>query len=179
MKRFVWLAISSQWYLIFSLSFFPVIIQNSILSTGTGRSRNSPLTERATLGQGIQNGKDRYSQTHAPILAIKERDILRKHRTSTGTFTCFHAHLFYRYLNLSRGTSASSLARTQHKHTQHTLVTKTGSADVLLTDSQTLADCLKTLPAGLGKAHGFSSRVGWALPDRKIRLVLKFRPSPQ
>ncbi|XP_059211591.1 serine/threonine-protein kinase MARK2 isoform X5 [Centropristis striata] len=31
---------------------------NSILSTGTGRSRNSPLTERATLGQGIQNGKD-------------------------------------------------------------------------------------------------------------------------
>ncbi|XP_033992538.1 serine/threonine-protein kinase MARK2 isoform X3 [Trematomus bernacchii] len=31
---------------------------NSILSTGTGRSRNSPLTERSTLGQGIQNGKD-------------------------------------------------------------------------------------------------------------------------
>ncbi|XP_077444472.1 serine/threonine-protein kinase MARK2-like isoform X5 [Stigmatopora argus] len=31
---------------------------NSILSTGTGRSRNSPLTERATLGQSIQNGKD-------------------------------------------------------------------------------------------------------------------------
>ncbi|XP_020499315.1 serine/threonine-protein kinase MARK2 isoform X7 [Labrus bergylta] len=31
---------------------------NSILSTGTGRSRNSPLTERTTLGQGIQNGKD-------------------------------------------------------------------------------------------------------------------------
>ncbi|XP_035005055.1 serine/threonine-protein kinase MARK2 isoform X4 [Hippoglossus stenolepis] len=31
---------------------------NSILSTGTSRSRNSPLTERATLSQGIQNGKD-------------------------------------------------------------------------------------------------------------------------
>ncbi|KAL3046565.1 hypothetical protein OYC64_004535 [Pagothenia borchgrevinki] len=31
---------------------------NSILSTGTSRSRNSPLTERSTLGQGIQNGKD-------------------------------------------------------------------------------------------------------------------------
>uniref|UniRef100_A0A665UN62 non-specific serine/threonine protein kinase n=1 Tax=Echeneis naucrates TaxID=173247 RepID=A0A665UN62_ECHNA len=31
---------------------------NSILSTSTGRSRNSPLTERATLSQGIQNGKD-------------------------------------------------------------------------------------------------------------------------
>uniref|UniRef100_A0A8B9JMC6 non-specific serine/threonine protein kinase n=1 Tax=Astyanax mexicanus TaxID=7994 RepID=A0A8B9JMC6_ASTMX len=29
---------------------------NSILSTGTSRSRNSPLTERATLG--VQNGKD-------------------------------------------------------------------------------------------------------------------------
>ncbi|KAK6323490.1 hypothetical protein J4Q44_G00058290 [Coregonus suidteri] len=36
---------------------------NSILSTGTGRSRNSPLTERATLGQGVQNGKDRYTHT--------------------------------------------------------------------------------------------------------------------
>uniref|UniRef100_A0A668VES5 non-specific serine/threonine protein kinase n=1 Tax=Oreochromis aureus TaxID=47969 RepID=A0A668VES5_OREAU len=31
---------------------------NSILSTGTGRSRNSPLTDRATLDQSIQNGKD-------------------------------------------------------------------------------------------------------------------------
>ncbi|KAM3590357.1 uncharacterized protein V6R79_008215 [Siganus canaliculatus] len=31
---------------------------NSILSTGTGRSRNSPLSERATMGQSIQNGKD-------------------------------------------------------------------------------------------------------------------------
>ncbi|XP_012718023.2 serine/threonine-protein kinase MARK2 isoform X3 [Fundulus heteroclitus] len=31
---------------------------NSILSTGTSRSRNSPLTERAPLGQSIQNGKD-------------------------------------------------------------------------------------------------------------------------
>uniref|UniRef100_A0A3B3QXC8 MAP/microtubule affinity-regulating kinase 3 n=1 Tax=Paramormyrops kingsleyae TaxID=1676925 RepID=A0A3B3QXC8_9TELE len=31
---------------------------NNILSTGTSRSRNSPLSERATLGQGVQNGKD-------------------------------------------------------------------------------------------------------------------------
>ncbi|XP_024915124.1 serine/threonine-protein kinase MARK2 isoform X6 [Cynoglossus semilaevis] len=31
---------------------------NSILSTSTARSRNSPLSESATLGQGIQNGKD-------------------------------------------------------------------------------------------------------------------------
>ncbi|XP_051800156.1 serine/threonine-protein kinase MARK2 isoform X5 [Acanthochromis polyacanthus] len=40
---------------------------NSILSTGTGRSRNSPLTERATLGQGIQNGKDSAQQQRAPV----------------------------------------------------------------------------------------------------------------
>ncbi len=33
-------------------------VQNSILSSGTSRSRNSPITERATLG--VQNGKDRY-----------------------------------------------------------------------------------------------------------------------
>nr|XP_061811033.1 serine/threonine-protein kinase MARK2-like isoform X2 [Nerophis lumbriciformis] len=39
---------------------------NSILSTGTGRSRNSPLTERATLGQGIQNGKDSAPPQRAP-----------------------------------------------------------------------------------------------------------------
>ncbi|KAK6291736.1 hypothetical protein J4Q44_G00375210 [Coregonus suidteri] len=31
---------------------------NSILSSGTGRSRNSPLSERASLGQGVQNDKD-------------------------------------------------------------------------------------------------------------------------
>ncbi|KAM8882638.1 serine/threonine-protein kinase MARK2 isoform 10-T10 [Synchiropus picturatus] len=39
---------------------------NSILSTGTGRSRNSPQTERATLGQGIQNGKDSAVPQRAP-----------------------------------------------------------------------------------------------------------------
>ncbi|XP_072232953.1 serine/threonine-protein kinase MARK2 isoform X12 [Leuresthes tenuis] len=39
---------------------------NSILSTGTGRSRNSPLTERATLGQGIHNGKDSAAPQRAP-----------------------------------------------------------------------------------------------------------------
>uniref|UniRef100_A0A8C6LZC0 non-specific serine/threonine protein kinase n=1 Tax=Nothobranchius furzeri TaxID=105023 RepID=A0A8C6LZC0_NOTFU len=41
-------------------------LQNSILSTGTGRSRNSPMTERATLGQGIQNGKDSAASQRAP-----------------------------------------------------------------------------------------------------------------
>ncbi|XP_056431699.1 serine/threonine-protein kinase MARK2 isoform X9 [Gadus chalcogrammus] len=39
---------------------------NSILSTGTGRSRNSPLAERATLGQGIQNGKDSVPAQRPP-----------------------------------------------------------------------------------------------------------------
>ncbi|XP_034020686.1 serine/threonine-protein kinase MARK2 isoform X11 [Thalassophryne amazonica] len=39
---------------------------NSILSTGTGRSRNSPLAERGTLGQGIQNGKDSAPPQRAP-----------------------------------------------------------------------------------------------------------------
>uniref|UniRef100_W5M0Y8 Microtubule affinity regulating kinase 2 n=1 Tax=Lepisosteus oculatus TaxID=7918 RepID=W5M0Y8_LEPOC len=42
----------------------PTPSTNSILSTGTSRSRNSPLMERATLGQGtVQNGKDRHSLT--------------------------------------------------------------------------------------------------------------------
>ncbi|XP_038146045.1 serine/threonine-protein kinase MARK2 isoform X11 [Cyprinodon tularosa] len=39
---------------------------NSILSTGTSRSRNSPLTERATLGQSIQNGKDSAASQRTP-----------------------------------------------------------------------------------------------------------------
>ncbi|CAN9509489.1 unnamed protein product [Ophioblennius macclurei] len=39
---------------------------NSILSTGTSRSRNSPLTERATLGQGFPNGKDSGQPQRAP-----------------------------------------------------------------------------------------------------------------
>ncbi|XP_031592634.1 serine/threonine-protein kinase MARK2 isoform X9 [Oreochromis aureus] len=39
---------------------------NSILSTGTGRSRNSPLTDRATLDQSIQNGKDSAPAQRAP-----------------------------------------------------------------------------------------------------------------
>ncbi|XP_066536727.1 serine/threonine-protein kinase MARK2 isoform X6 [Hoplias malabaricus] len=37
---------------------------NSILSTGTSRSRNSPLTERSTLG--VQNGKDSGPTQRAP-----------------------------------------------------------------------------------------------------------------
>ncbi|KAB0404138.1 hypothetical protein E2I00_008891, partial [Balaenoptera physalus] len=42
-----------------------VNLPNSVLSTSTNRSRNSPLLERASLGQAsIQNGKD------SPILAL-------------------------------------------------------------------------------------------------------------
>uniref|UniRef100_A0A8C9V0N8 non-specific serine/threonine protein kinase n=1 Tax=Scleropages formosus TaxID=113540 RepID=A0A8C9V0N8_SCLFO len=44
----------------------PTPSTNSILSTGTSRSRNSPLTERSTLGQGIQNGKDSAASQRAP-----------------------------------------------------------------------------------------------------------------
>uniref|UniRef100_A0A8D3B4X6 non-specific serine/threonine protein kinase n=1 Tax=Scophthalmus maximus TaxID=52904 RepID=A0A8D3B4X6_SCOMX len=62
---------------------------NSILSTGTGRSRNSPLTERATLSQGIQNGKDRYTsnaQSHN-IETLK-----KKKKKKTRTRSCSHIH---------------------------------------------------------------------------------------
>ncbi|XP_027133259.1 serine/threonine-protein kinase MARK2 isoform X12 [Larimichthys crocea] len=48
---------------------------NSILSTGTGRSRNSPLTERATLGQGIQNGKDSAPTQRAPVASPSAHNI--------------------------------------------------------------------------------------------------------
>ncbi|XP_036404390.1 serine/threonine-protein kinase MARK2 isoform X4 [Megalops cyprinoides] len=44
----------------------PTPSTNSILSTGTCRSRNSPLTERATLGQGVQNGKDSIAPQRVP-----------------------------------------------------------------------------------------------------------------
>ncbi|KAI1898697.1 hypothetical protein AGOR_G00075040 [Albula goreensis] len=44
----------------------PTPSTNSILSTGTSRSRNSPLTERATLGQGVQNGKDSTAPQRVP-----------------------------------------------------------------------------------------------------------------
>ncbi|XP_061091853.1 serine/threonine-protein kinase MARK2 isoform X2 [Conger conger] len=44
----------------------PTPSTNSILSTGTSRSRNSPLTERSTLGQGVQNGKDSTAPQRVP-----------------------------------------------------------------------------------------------------------------
>ncbi|NWW10755.1 MARK2 kinase, partial [Oreocharis arfaki] len=40
---------------------------NSVLSTGTTRSRNSPLLDRASLGQSsLQNGKDRWGPRTPP-----------------------------------------------------------------------------------------------------------------
>ncbi|XP_035266346.1 serine/threonine-protein kinase MARK2 isoform X11 [Anguilla anguilla] len=44
----------------------PTPSTNSILSTGTSRSRNSPLVERALLGQGVQNGKDSTASQRVP-----------------------------------------------------------------------------------------------------------------
>lgn len=42
-------------------------LQNSVLSTSTNRSRNSPMLEHTSLGQNsIQNGKDRYGVTRGP-----------------------------------------------------------------------------------------------------------------
>lgn len=41
----------------------PPSLQNSVLSTSTNRSRNSPMLEHTSLGQNsIQNGKDRYGE---------------------------------------------------------------------------------------------------------------------
>uniref|UniRef100_A0A3B1JBM6 non-specific serine/threonine protein kinase n=1 Tax=Astyanax mexicanus TaxID=7994 RepID=A0A3B1JBM6_ASTMX len=46
---------------------------NSILSTGTSRSRNSPLTERATLG--VQNGKDSAPSQRVPSASPSAHNI--------------------------------------------------------------------------------------------------------
>lgn len=62
-------------------------IQNSILSTSTARSRNSPLSESATLGQGIQNGKDRYPHTHK---ITKKGKCFLKARTTMQSFSFTH-----------------------------------------------------------------------------------------
>ncbi|XP_077444481.1 serine/threonine-protein kinase MARK2-like isoform X13 [Stigmatopora argus] len=58
---------------------------NSILSTGTGRSRNSPLTERATLGQSIQNGKDSVPPQRAPGASPSAHNISSAAATDRGT----------------------------------------------------------------------------------------------
>ncbi|XP_016109723.1 serine/threonine-protein kinase MARK2-like isoform X7 [Sinocyclocheilus grahami] len=82
----------------------PTPSTNSILSSGTGRSRNSPITERATLG--VQNGKDSLSPSlntpgsrastasAAAVLAASSRT--RHHKSlSTSAHPSppdFHAH---------------------------------------------------------------------------------------
>ncbi|XP_076026929.1 serine/threonine-protein kinase MARK2 isoform X14 [Genypterus blacodes] len=61
--------------------------KNSILSTSTGRSRNSPLTERATLGQGIQNGKDSAPAQRAPGASPSAHNISSAAVTDRTTFS--------------------------------------------------------------------------------------------
>ncbi|XP_075307104.1 serine/threonine-protein kinase MARK2 isoform X10 [Odontesthes bonariensis] len=60
---------------------------NSILSTGTGRSRNSPLTERATLGQGIHNGKDSAATQRAPGASPSAHNISSSAATDRTNFS--------------------------------------------------------------------------------------------
>uniref|UniRef100_A0A3P9HMA5 MAP/microtubule affinity-regulating kinase 3 n=1 Tax=Oryzias latipes TaxID=8090 RepID=A0A3P9HMA5_ORYLA len=70
---------------------------NSILSTGTSRSRNSPLTDRATLGQGIQNGKDSGAPQRAPVASPSAHNISsaavsdRTNFSRGGVRSTFHA----------------------------------------------------------------------------------------
>ncbi|XP_030635329.1 serine/threonine-protein kinase MARK2 isoform X3 [Chanos chanos] len=76
---------------------------NSILSTGTGRSRNSPVTERSTLG--VQNGKDSLSTpgsrastaSAAAVLSSSSYSSRSRHHKSLSTSahpcpTDLHAH---------------------------------------------------------------------------------------
>ncbi|XP_051533801.1 serine/threonine-protein kinase MARK2-like isoform X13 [Myxocyprinus asiaticus] len=51
----------------------PTPSTNSILSSGTSRSRNSPIIERATLG--VQNGKDSTAQQRAPVVSPSAQNI--------------------------------------------------------------------------------------------------------
>ncbi|XP_056317309.1 serine/threonine-protein kinase MARK2 isoform X7 [Danio aesculapii] len=64
---------------------------NSILSTGTSRSRNSPISERATLG--VQNGKDSLSTpgsrastaSAGPVLSSSSSSSRTRHHKSLST----------------------------------------------------------------------------------------------
>ncbi|XP_026051786.1 serine/threonine-protein kinase MARK2 isoform X14 [Carassius auratus] len=51
----------------------PTPSTNSILSSGTSRSRNSPITERATLG--IQNGKDSTANQKSQVVSPSAQNI--------------------------------------------------------------------------------------------------------
>ncbi|XP_017554263.1 serine/threonine-protein kinase MARK2 isoform X12 [Pygocentrus nattereri] len=51
----------------------PTPSTNSILSTGTSRGRNSPVSERATLG--VQNGKDSTGPQRVPVVSPSTHNI--------------------------------------------------------------------------------------------------------
>ncbi|XP_010868957.2 serine/threonine-protein kinase MARK2 isoform X12 [Esox lucius] len=61
----------------------PTPSTNSILSTGTSRSRNSPLPERATLG--VQNGKDSGTQ-RVPVASPSAHNISSSTATDRSNF---------------------------------------------------------------------------------------------
>ncbi|KAM4722668.1 serine/threonine-protein kinase MARK2 isoform 1-T1 [Rhinophrynus dorsalis] len=54
----------------------PTPSTNSVLSTGTNRSRNSPMLERANLGPGsVQNGKDSTVSQRVPVASPSAHNI--------------------------------------------------------------------------------------------------------
>ncbi|KAM4617545.1 serine/threonine-protein kinase MARK2 isoform 4-T5 [Discoglossus pictus] len=54
----------------------PTPSTNSVLSTGTNRSRNSPMMERANLGPGsVQNGKDSTAPQRVPVASPSAHNI--------------------------------------------------------------------------------------------------------
>ncbi|KAM4018333.1 serine/threonine-protein kinase MARK2 isoform 7-T7 [Anomaloglossus baeobatrachus] len=54
----------------------PTPSTNSVLSTGTNRSRNSPMLERANLGPGsVQNGKDSAAPQRLPVASPSAHNI--------------------------------------------------------------------------------------------------------
>nr|XP_033810032.1 serine/threonine-protein kinase MARK2 isoform X3 [Geotrypetes seraphini] len=54
----------------------PTPSTNSVLSTGTNRSRNSPMVERASLGPGsVQNGKDSTAPQRVPVASPSAHNI--------------------------------------------------------------------------------------------------------
>uniref|UniRef100_A0A671NUS5 non-specific serine/threonine protein kinase n=1 Tax=Sinocyclocheilus anshuiensis TaxID=1608454 RepID=A0A671NUS5_9TELE len=62
---------------------------NSILSTGTSRSRNSPVSERATLG--VQNGKDSLNTPGSRTSTASAGAVLSS--SSSSSHTCHHKSL--------------------------------------------------------------------------------------
>ncbi|XP_064827892.1 serine/threonine-protein kinase MARK2-like isoform X7 [Oncorhynchus masou masou] len=62
----------------------PTPSTNSILSTGTSRSRNSPVPERATLG--VQNGKDSTAPQRVPVASPSAHNIGSSTATDRSNF---------------------------------------------------------------------------------------------